>query len=323
MQTVSVIMPCFNHSRFLCESVTSVLRQTYHNLELIIVDDCSSDDSWRLITSLAGNDPRIRPIRHERNQGVSRARNSGLRAARGEFIAFCDADDVWEFGKLTTQVALLDANPDYDVTYSDSRLIDDSGALTGSRFSDLFPPPASPSGILFLSLIKGNFINTQSVVMRRACATEKLFDQDLRVVEDWWYWIRLSRDHRFLYSAKLLGRYRTHAGGTCIARPRTYFVSRYKVHRRLLRLYPDLPGFAKAHLFFTMGADMCDIHKRRIGRRLLWTSIAHSMTDPRAGITACRAVRRLTFQAIGREAVDIPAGTAVTVNRTDNRVLAE
>src|ERR1017187_4327252 len=100
MPKVSVIMPCFNHARFVVESVSGILAQTHPDLELIIVEDCSSDNSWDVIRSLTAKDSRIKVIRHERNQGVSKSRNDGLCMATGQFIAFCDADDVWEYDKL-------------------------------------------------------------------------------------------------------------------------------------------------------------------------------------------------------------------------------
>src|SRR5437879_5335794 len=103
MPSVSVIMPCFNHGRFVKESVNGVLGQTHGDLELVIIDDCSSDKSWQIISGIARDDPRIKAIRHARNEGVAKSRNDGLRVAKGEFIAFCDADDIWDQGKLKFQ----------------------------------------------------------------------------------------------------------------------------------------------------------------------------------------------------------------------------
>jgi glycosyltransferase involved in cell wall biosynthesis len=299
---VSVIMPCFNHSRFISDSVSGVLDQSHENLELIVVDDRSTDNSWDIITRLADGDSRIKPIRHERNQGVSKSRNDGLRAAEGDFIAFCDADDIWDREKLKSQLAELESHPDYDVAYCDARIVDERGTPTGNCFSDLFPPPKSASGRLFYELIKTNFINTQTVVMRRDCLKETgCFDEDLQVVEDWWYWIQLARQHRFLYSPRLLAKYRMHGGSTSVVHKRSYSISRYKVFRRILAGYSDLPRSVRADIFFRMGVDLCEIGKRRAGRRLLWKAVRLSLTDPRASLSLCRAVRRLVLQALGPE----------------------
>jgi glycosyltransferase involved in cell wall biosynthesis len=169
MPTASVIMPCFNHARFLIDSVSSILCQSHADLELIIVDDCSSDNSWELIRNLANSNERIIAIRHEQNKGASTSRNDALRLATGDFIGFCDADDVWEPEKLNTQVKLLQSNPQYDVTYCDTLIIDENGGSTGKRFSDLFPHARAQSDRFFHELIRRNFINMQSVLMRAQC----------------------------------------------------------------------------------------------------------------------------------------------------------
>jgi len=293
-------MPCFNHGRFLKDSVQGVLGQTHDDLELIIIDDRSSDSSWETINNLARADSRIRAIRHEQNEGVSKSRNDGLRAAQGEFIAFCDADDIWDQEKLKVQLSLLRNKPDYDVAYCDSRIIDENGVPTGKRFGDLFPPPNASSGCLFRELIRGNFINTQSVLMRRACVQQiGYFDEDLKVVEDWWYWIRLSHDHRILYSKQSLASYRVHSGSTSVVHKRIYGVSRYKVLRRLLKRYPDLPRREKAQVIFGMGADLCDLGKSGVGRRLLWKAVRLSTLDAKAWSTCSRAFRRIVLHAAG------------------------
>jgi glycosyltransferase involved in cell wall biosynthesis len=298
MRTVSVIMPCFNHSGFVRESAMGVLSQTHPDLELIIVDDCSSDDSWSIITALAAEDHRVRPIRHERNRGAATSRNDGIRAARGEFIAFCDADDVWHGDKVATQIALLDRRPDHDVAYSDSHVIDSRGEPTGHRFSEMFAPPARSSGWLFSTLVKTNFINTQSVLMRRTCVERVgMFDESLKgaAVEDWWYWIQLSHEHRFAYSPECLGKYRVHSGSTGIHR--NYSVSRFKVFRRILETYSDLPVPVRARALLGMGIYLCELGRIRAGRRLLLRTMAVSVAHPAAYPTAARALRQLLIRA--------------------------
>src|ERR1043166_4238498 len=124
-QTVSVVLPCFNHGQFIASAVESVLNQSHADLELIVIDDASADDSWNIISSLARADSRIRLIKHEQNGGLPKSRNDGMRIATGQFIAFCDSDDVWEPDKLKMQLDLLGANPDHDVVYCDTLIIDE------------------------------------------------------------------------------------------------------------------------------------------------------------------------------------------------------
>lgn len=298
MPKVSVIMPCFNHARFIVESVNGILAQTHPDLELIIVDDCSLDNSWDVVRSLTAKDHRIRVIRHERNLGASKSRNDGLRAARGEFIGFCDADDIWEPGKLGRQMSLLDEHPDYDVVYCDTIIIDENGSPTGQRFSELFPVPQTASGWLFRELVVRNFINMQSVLMRKKCVQSVgYFDEGIKWVEDWWYWIRLSRPHRFLYSKEPLAKYRVHGRSTNLVQKRSCCVNRFKVFHRILQQYTDLPLSAKREVVYNMGAGLCDLGKRRAGRGLLWDSLKLSIIDFRALSTACRALRRIILDA--------------------------
>jgi hypothetical protein len=106
MPRASVIMPCYNHGSFVAESAAAVLGQTFADLELIIVDDASKDHSMEILRKLAQRDARVKTIAHEQNRGPSGSRNDGLRAATGEFVAFCDADDLWKPEKLARQIRL-------------------------------------------------------------------------------------------------------------------------------------------------------------------------------------------------------------------------
>ena len=294
MMKVSVIMPCYNHGEFLMQSVQSILWQTHKELELIIIDDYSTDDSWAVTTKCAADDVRIRPIRHEQNRGLSRSRNDGLQAATGEFIAFCDSDDIWEPEKLSSQLTLLEENPQYDVVYCDTLIIDGRGTPTGQRFTDLYPLPKVPSGALFAELVRRNFINIQSVMLRRGCVQAiGPFDEQIELVQDWWYWVRLSRQFRFLYWPKPLARYRVHARSTNLVQQRGYCVNRFRVFRRMLREYGDLSRATKANIVYQMGTNLCMVGKCRLGRRLLWDAVGLSLKDPRAFSTLARSCRRI------------------------------
>jgi len=287
-------MPCFNHAQFVVESVNGILGQTHRDLELMIVDDGSIDNSWEIIRNLMAGDSRIRGIRHVRNQGASKSRNDGLRAASGEFIGFCDADDIWEPQKLERQLDLLQTNPTYDVVYCDTIFVDENGSPTGQRFSEYCQPPKPPSGGLFGELVKRNFVNIQGVLMRKKCIQQVgHFDEQVKWVEDWWYWVQLSRHHRFLYSPEILGNYRVHSHSTGFVQKRGYRVNRLKVFKRILRKYSDLSPAIKADILYKIGVDLYELGKLRIARRLFWKSVRLSMTDARAFSSLCRAMRRI------------------------------
>ncbi len=119
---VSIIMPSWNTGEFITESIQSVLNQTYTNWELIIIDDCSSDDTDQIIESF--NDERIKYLKNEKNCGAALTRNRGLREARGEWIAFLDSDDLWSSDKLEKQIEFMKKNDIY-FSYHEYEKIDE------------------------------------------------------------------------------------------------------------------------------------------------------------------------------------------------------
>jgi len=123
---VSIITPSHNASKFICESIDSVLAQTYQDWEMIIVDDCSSDDSVEKIRSFTKQDERIKLIELEKNGGPAKARNRAIEESQGDFIAFLDADDLWRADKLERQLEFM-KRYNLAFTYSSYDVIDESG----------------------------------------------------------------------------------------------------------------------------------------------------------------------------------------------------
>lgn len=117
MSTVSVITPAYNASQHLPETIQSVQQQTFTDWEMIIVDDCSSDNTFEVACNCAKDDPRIKVLRHEKNAGVSAARNTALDFASGDYIAFLDSDDLWLPQKLEKQLTFMQENH-YVLTYT-------------------------------------------------------------------------------------------------------------------------------------------------------------------------------------------------------------
>lgn len=129
---VSVIMPTYNCGRFIRESIQSVLAQTYSQWELVIVDDCSTDDTESIVSSFADN--RIRYYRNEQNCGAAITRNRALREAQGQWIAFLDSDDLWLPTKLEKQIAFMQRHR-YAFSYHNYQEIDEQGRLLGKTVS--------------------------------------------------------------------------------------------------------------------------------------------------------------------------------------------
>ena len=130
MQLVSIIMPAYNCERFIAEAIRSVLAQTYTDWELIIVDDCSTDNTAQRVASF--DDTRIVYQRNEKNVGAALTRNRALQIAKGHYIAFLDADDLWTPEKLEHQIAFMEKNG-YDFTYTAFRRTDKPLRIAGPK----------------------------------------------------------------------------------------------------------------------------------------------------------------------------------------------
>lgn len=200
MALVSVVIPAFDAERTLAATVDSVLAQTLDDIEVLVVDDGSKDAT----AAVAGafGDP-VRCI-FTSNGGVSRARNVGIETAQGRYVAFLDADDLWEADKLQRQVEGLEADPEAGASYTGIRRIDDDLRTVGES-----PARAYPDLCLALLLLSG-VVNMSSSVVRRSLAP--MFDPRFSQCADWDYFLRLSRLTRFLAVPDLLVRYRTSPG---------------------------------------------------------------------------------------------------------------
>jgi len=191
---VSVVLPTYNRARTLGRAINSVLGQTFRDLELIVVDDSSTDDSKTVVSGF--NDPRIHYVRHDVNRGANAARNTGIKISRGEYLAFQDSDDEWLPEKLEKQVNLLAAaDGAVDVVYTGCLRWKGDGAtyIPGEHV-------AVKEGDVHRQLLTGNFITTQTVLARRCCLVEcGLFDEEMPRLQDWDLWIRVARRKRFAY----------------------------------------------------------------------------------------------------------------------------
>ena len=124
---VSIIMPAYNCEKYITEAIASVINQTYQNWELIVIDDCSQDNTVNIVKRLALEDTRINLYQNERNVGVSKTRNKGLSIAKGQWIAFLDSDDCWASEKLEKQMEFIKAHPNALLTYTASKFMDTQG----------------------------------------------------------------------------------------------------------------------------------------------------------------------------------------------------
>lgn len=198
---VSVIIPTFNRAGTLERALKSILRQTFQDFEIIVVDDHSRDNTGDLVREI--NDPRIFYICHDVNKGGAVARNTGIKQARGEYIAFLDSDDEWLPGKLELQLDLFErSSEDIGVIYTGFFNVD----LGGHPLS-VFSPHLK--GDLSLELLKGNGIMTLSTVMvrRRLISEVEGFDATLPSCQDWDFYLQLSKICKFDFVGTPLANY--------------------------------------------------------------------------------------------------------------------
>lgn len=191
---VSIIMPTYNRAFCLNRAVESVLRQTYHDFELIIIDDGSTDDTTKVINGFS--DKRIVHLRHEKNMGAAAARNLGIQMAKGDFIAFQDSDDVWHPEKLSRQMeAFKKKSSDIGVVYAGAWRIE-NGKKILIPYSRIY----NKEGELKQPLLVENFITLPSAIVRKECfSVAGMFDESLPCLQDWELWIRISNHYRFKY----------------------------------------------------------------------------------------------------------------------------
>lgn len=204
MPKVSVVIPAFNAAAFVAEAVGSVLSQTFRDLEIIVVDDGSTDDTLARVATFSGS---VRAI-HQVNSGVAAARNRGIGEAAGNYVAFLDADDTWKPEKLERQLGALRATKGARASATAFEVTNERGHVVEVRGG------GSEGPVLRALLLAGNVVGTpSSVVAERSLLAEVGgFDSRLSQCADWELWIRFSLRTEFAWVSEPLVRYRQHAG---------------------------------------------------------------------------------------------------------------
>lgn len=187
---VSIITPVYNAERFLSETIKSVKEQTYKNWELLLVDDCSKDNSAKIIKEFNRTDDRIKYIKLEKNSGASISRNTGIKNAKGRFIAFVDSDDLWEPEKLEIQISyMLEKNLGF--TFTSYRYMKENGVKTNKVAK-------APFKINYNGLLKNTIIGCSTVVIDREIIGE--FEMPLvKRGQDTATWLQILRNEKYAY----------------------------------------------------------------------------------------------------------------------------
>ena len=206
--SVSVVIPTYNRARSLLSTLKTVLAQSFSDFEVIVVDDGSTDNTAQVIASVP--DTRVRYLRQPVNQGAAAARNRGMREARGEFVAFLDSDDEWFPEKLARQVARFrTAPPSVGLLYTGVETVHDDGARSVQK--------ATVRGYAYAKMLCRNVIHgggSNVMIRRSVVAVAGFFNETLPAIEDYEYWLRISRFFEIDCDENPLVRYYDrHAGG--------------------------------------------------------------------------------------------------------------
>jgi glycosyltransferase involved in cell wall biosynthesis len=202
MPKVSVIITTYNSMPYFPETLSSVLRQTFTDFEVIVVDDGSTDQTTTWASQV--DDPRVTLV-SQPNQGVSVARNTGISHAQGDYIAFLDGDDLWETTKLEKQVQILDCHSEIGLVHTWLALMDEQSHLTGRVMK------THVQGEVWQQIIENNMVACSAAMVRRYCLeTIGVFDPKLLVAEDWDLWIRMAASYPFAVLKEPLVQYRLH-----------------------------------------------------------------------------------------------------------------
>ena len=230
--TISVIVPTFNRACIITKTIESVINQTYQDIEIIVVDDCSTDNTEEIIKELQKHDKRIRYIRHKENKGAGTARNTGIEEAKGIYIALQDSDDEWLPEKLEKQMQVFETvSADVGVVYSGAWRIKNN-----EKTYIPFYRIKQKQGDIHKELLRENFIITPSLLIKRMCfAKVGFFEESLSYFEDWEFLIRVAKYFNFRYvDEPLLISYYTSGGVN-----ETTFLNRAKTRMFILQKHFD------------------------------------------------------------------------------------
>jgi glycosyltransferase involved in cell wall biosynthesis len=210
---VSVICLCYNHERFVEEALRSVLEQDYPNMEIIVVDDCSTDGSVAKIRTLQQQYPKLEVIENKENLGNCKAFNKGFRHAAGTFLVDFSTDDVMLPQKIQKQVQrFLSLDERYGVVYSDAEIIDEGGRFLGYHHQGTARADYHPEGDVFKEVLQKYFISPPTMMFRRSILSPTQGYDERLAYEDFNFWITSARAYYYAFVPEALVQRRVVAG---------------------------------------------------------------------------------------------------------------
>jgi len=273
---VSIIMPAYNSAKWISDSIQSVLDQTYHSWELIVINDNSSDNTKDIVSTFIKIDDRIKLIDLDINRGVSYARNFGVSHSQGELIAFLDSDDLWMPQKLEKQVCIHEKNPEIKISHTDYNIFNEN-RLISTPFKFFFSSFAKKQGDLLNQLL---FLNTIGIltmmVERKVFTVHNGFDENQWGMEDHDLWLRISTAGlHFTFIPDTLASYRVNQNGMMYSLgkyKRTYKKFHSKNESLLLR--HKMYAISKSYYYRYFGITNFKMHEYKISKLYLAKSLS-------------------------------------------------
>ncbi len=231
---VTVVIPCYNRGRYITETITSVLQQTYGNIELIVVDDGCTDNSREILETFTG---RIRLLEHPGrvNKGQSAALNLGINASQSKYLAFLDSDDLFAPEKIAKQVDYLQQHPEVGLVYANGHTIDEHGNTIYRIYGDDHQEPSDPNRVLLDCYL---FLPTNALLRREVLDRAGLFEESFRSAQDHDLAIRIFEVTRVGYLAECLFFYRRHQESISQKNAMLRWKNGYKILNRARKRYP-------------------------------------------------------------------------------------
>lgn len=258
--TFSVLMPAYNHERFVAEAIESVLGQTFFDLELIVIDDASRDSTPAIVKRYAEKDHRVRAYFHHANRGISRTLNEALELATGRFVAVINSDDLWMPEKLRRQWEILRENEDV-VVWTEGALVDAEGRRTGKTFTAHYGAEKKrKGGDIFQELVAKNYVLHSSIAVRREAMERIGYDETLRYNNDFRLFLDLAAERLYRFIPEELVGYRVHGGNAIYRHTKEWEDDYIRLYAYVLDRYGDrLDGALKAMVYLYL----CRLYDRR------------------------------------------------------------
>jgi len=197
---VSVLMSVYNNEKYILDSIKSIIKQSYKNIEIIIINDCSDDKSRELIRSF--NDSRIKLYDNKKNIGLTKSLNKGIKKCRGKYIARIDADDIMHPKRIEKQVEFMEKKNKVAVLGTALTLIDENNKIIGKR--------DYPVNKIKRIILRRNPLAHPSVMIRKNMLPKKGYDERLKTAQDYDLWLRINKKNKIANLSEYLLKYRLH-----------------------------------------------------------------------------------------------------------------